>query len=132
MVTFVNVEIKDLNDNGLDGYYCSMDVLRVLQFGGGWNLSGTLPQNGILAPLVDLLASPQVKTPVKGFRSPDSKDIADVNFHDSAVKIKGPQKPNREPGQFPTPRSNERAFRSYRSCPIISPLTLCLTLAKVW
>ena len=57
----VNVEIKDLNDNGLDGYYCSMDVLMVLQFGGGWNLSGTLPQNGILAPLVDLLASPQVK-----------------------------------------------------------------------
>ena len=57
----VTAEIKDLNNNGGDGYYGSVAVLIVSQFGGGWNLLGTLPQNGILAPLIDLLASPQVK-----------------------------------------------------------------------
>ena len=62
MVTLVTAEIKDLNNNGGDGYYGSVAVLMVLQFGGGWNFPGTLPQNGILAPLIDLLASPQVKT----------------------------------------------------------------------
>ena len=58
----VTAEIKDLNNNGGDGYNGSVAVLMVLQFGGGWNFSGTLPQNGILASLIDLLASPQVKT----------------------------------------------------------------------
>ena len=62
----VTVKIKDLNNNGSDGYYGSVAVLMVLQFGGGWNFSGTLPQNGILAPLLDLLASPQVKIGRKG------------------------------------------------------------------
>ena len=61
MVTFVTAEIKDPNNNGGDGYNGSVAVLMVLQFGGGWNFPETLPQNGILAPLIDLLASPQVK-----------------------------------------------------------------------
>ena len=71
----VTAEIKDLNNNGGDGYYGSVAVLMVLQFGGGWNFSGTLPQNGILAPLIDLLASPQVKTTLPSYVIVDTQTV---------------------------------------------------------
>ena len=61
MVTLVTVKIKDLNNNGCDSYYGSVDVLMVSQLGGRWNFSRAYRQNGILAPLLDLLASPQEK-----------------------------------------------------------------------
>ena len=74
----VTAEIKDLNNNGGDGYNGSVAVLMVLQFGGGWNFPETLPQNGILAPLIDLLASPQVKTPKQQANGPKNSKRASL------------------------------------------------------
>ena len=48
----VTVEIKDLYKNGCDGYYGSVDILMVSQFGGRWNLSQTYRQNGFLHHLL--------------------------------------------------------------------------------
>ena len=51
-VKLVTLKVKDLKNDGLDGYFGSMDILMVSQFDGRWNFSRIYCQNGTLHHLL--------------------------------------------------------------------------------